>query len=858
MKNPFIMHFESDEERHIFELECAKVDSKRVYFYAGLIFLFQAFLLLYDYLNPGIEFAQVQWLYRIMNTAMAGISLIVIIATALCHRDFEKKYKFFYIILCIYSVLILSDSILDGIIGAYANGHEDLTFFFICLMLTSCVFFINPLIVLIMSALELFVFFIITYKIFPSSYHVYLPYPIFIIFITTTVSYFRAYQMRRILRQKSLIEKMQKQAEMENEMKSVFLANMSHEIRTPMHSIIGMSELAMDFNLPDAQKNTIRQIHSSGVSLLGIINDILDLSKIRSGKMEITCADYDLLKLFYDISNVVLVRLKDKDVELRLEIDPELSAKFHGDDQHIRQIILNLAGNAAKFTEKGHISLRLEKLEKYENRSGYRVSVIDTGVGIRQEDMGKLFDAFKQLNMSMNRTKGGTGLGLNISKNLVQLMDGSIGLESEYGKGSCFYVNLPQERVGQAYCEQAYKTIFDAAPVLSEQPELKLLLVEGLLNKAEYSALFAEEAERVKFLASKANILVVDDNEVNLQIAQGLLKKLGVNAVLAESGFKALELISKKDYDIIFMDHQMPVMDGIETLKRIREMENKDDGGQTPKTSRVVIALSANVSYGSRENFLAAGFNDFLGKPVQGRDFQKMLQKWLPENLIEEVEKNDEGSVPLDTVLIPKDFSEQAQKLHSYNIDVEQAVENAGDFENWFNVTKTFTRLISKNASDIEKDLINGDYKNFTILVHALKSSARIIGAVRLSKSAEELEMLGKDIQAQNGNFEEILGQIQVKTGKMLSEYREFEGILASVLEEPLSSSKEKKLMTVDEFEGIKASILQACDSCDLEKIEKEMEKIKGSYLSQEVNLDIEALTDAIDQIDFEKIKTLI
>ena len=474
------------------------------------------------------------------------------------------------------------------------------------------------------------------------------------------------------------------------------------------------------------------------------------------------------------------------------------------------------------------------------------------------EDMGKLFDAFKQLNMSMNRTKGGTGLGLNISKNLVQLMDGSIGLESEYGKGSCFYVNLPQERVGQASCEQAYKTIFDAAPVLSEQPELKLLLVEGLLNKAEYSALFAEEAERVKFLASKANILVVDDNEVNLQIAQGLLKKLGVNAELAESGFKALELISKKDYDIIFMDHQMPVMDGIETLKRIREMENKDDGGQTPKTSRVVIALSANVSYGSRENFLAAGFNDFLGKPVQGRDFQKMLQKWLPENLIEEVEKNDEGSVPLDTVLIPKDFSEQAQKLHSYNIDVEQAVENAGDFENWFNVTKTFTRLISKNASDIEKDLINGDYKNFTILVHALKSSARIIGADKLSKSAEELEMLGKDIQAQNGNFEEILGQIQVKTGKMLSEYREFEGILASVLEEPLSSSKEKKLMTVDEFEGIKASILQACDSCDLEKIEKEMEKIKGSYLSQEVNLDIEALTDAIDQIDFEKIKTLI
>ena len=560
----------------------------------------------------------------------------------------------------------------------------------------------------------------------------------------------------------------------------------------------------------------------------------------------------------YDISNVVLVRLKDKDVEFRLEIDPELSAKFHGDDQHIRQIILNLAGNAAKFTEKGHISLRLEKLEKYENRSGYRVSVIDTGVGIRQEDMGKLFDAFKQLNMSMNRTKGGTGLGLNISKNLVQLMDGSIGLESEYGKGSCFYVNLPQERVGQASCEQAYKTIFDAAPVLSEQPELKLLLVEGLLNKAEYSALFAEEAERVKFLASKANILVVDDNEVNLQIAQGLLKKLGVNAELAESGFKALELISKKDYDIIFMDHQMPVMDGIETLKRIREIENKDDGGQTPKTSRVVIALSANVSYGSRENFLAAGFNDFLGKPVQGRDFQKMLQKWLPENLIEEVEKNGEGSVPLDTVLIPKDFSEQAQKLHSYNIDVEQAVENAGDFENWFNVTKTFTRLISKNASDIEKDLINGDYKNFTILVHALKSSARIIGADKLSKSAEELEMLGKDIQAQNGNFEEILGQIQVKTGKMLSEYREFEGILASVLEEPLSSSKEKKLMTVDEFEGIKASILQACDSCDLEKIEKEMEKIKGSYLSQEVNLDIEALTDAIDQIDFEKIKTLI
>ncbi|MCR5187643.1 MAG: response regulator [Treponema sp.] len=852
MKNPFVMHFENDEERHRFELECAKIDSKRVYFYAGLIFLFQIFLLIYDYVNPGQEFAQVQWIYRIMNSSMAGVSLLIIIATALFKKNFEKYFKRFYVFLCIYSVIILSDSILDGIVGAYANGNEDLTFFFICLMLTSCVFYINSTIVLIMSLIEYTLFNIVTYKIFPNGSHIYMPYPLFIIFITTTVSYFRAYQMRRLLRQKKTIEDMKKQAEFENEMKSVFLANMSHEIRTPMHSIIGMSELAMDFNLPDAERNTIRQIHSSGVNLLGIINDILDLSKIRSGKMEITKVDYDLLKLFYDIANVVLVRLKNKPVELRLEMDPELSEKFNGDDQHIRQIILNLAGNAAKFTEKGHISLRLEKLEKFENRPGYRASVIDTGVGIRQEDIGKLFGAFKQLDMSMNRTKGGTGLGLNISKNLVELMGGSIGLESEYGKGSCFYVNIPQEVVGQSTCSQAYKTIFDAAPDLEEKTELKLLSVEGLLNKPEYSALFAEEAERVKFLASKAKILVVDDNEVNLQIAQGLLKKLGVNAELAESGFKALDLIAQEDYDIIFMDHQMPVMDGVETLNKIRAQEKKSDGGQTP---RVVIALSANVAYGSRESFLAAGFNDFLGKPVQGKDFQRILQKWLPDHLIEELEKNaDEGSVP---PAIPADFKDQAQKLQSCDIDVEEAIENAGGFENWFKVTQTFTRLISKNASDIENYLNKGDYKNYTILVHALKSSARIIGANKLSKNAEELEMLGKEIQAKISDFEELLGQIQSKTEKMLVKYREFEGILAPVFEGSSSSSELKNTMDLEEFEKIKADILQACDSCDLDFIEKEMEKLKGSLLPQEHKLDLGALADAVDQIDFEKIKEL-
>ena len=396
------------EEKEIFCIESAEINCKRIFTYVTIIAVFEIFLLIFDAIKKDSSYSSVQWAYRILNSVMAFLSISLTAITAWTRNNISKRHKLLTASLCIYSVLILFCSMADSITGIISSGRENLTMFTICLMLISSIFHVNPVVV-ITASLTLFTGFeIFTHSTAFSNHHTYAPYPIFIIFITNSVAIIRERQLLETLRKTLVIKKLQEQAEHENQLKSQFLANMSHEIRTPMNAIVGMSELALDFNLNDSEKNTIRQIRSSGINLVGIINDILDFSKIESGKMEIVPVDYDLVKMMNDIANVCLVRITGKPVELILEIEENLPAVYNGDDMRIRQILINLAGNAAKFTEKGFIKIRTENLRKFKEQDGLRISVIDSGVGIREEDLKKLFSAFQQVDMKMNRTKGGT------------------------------------------------------------------------------------------------------------------------------------------------------------------------------------------------------------------------------------------------------------------------------------------------------------------------------------------------------------------------------------------------------------------------------------------------------------------
>ena len=398
-----------------------------------------------------------------------------------------------------------------------------------------------------------------------------------------------------------LAEESRRLAEEASMSKSNFLANMSHEIRTPMNAIIGMADILLhDGNVPDEAQNQLLNIKSASDGLLGIINDILDLSKIESGKFDLILDTYSVPSLINDISTIIKVRLQESAITLRIDVDPKTPNKLYGDEVRVRQIIMNVLGNAVKYTQKGTIDF-IVKYEIEEDSCILKIDVKDTGIGIKEEDIDTIFGVFNQVDTRKNRNIQGTGLGLAISRDLARMMDGDITVDSVYGEGSTFHICIKQK------CDK-YTEIGDKAATA--------------LNNLSYHKMKSEDEWTIVPRPDK-RILVVDDVQVNLMVAKGIMKPYGMVVDTASSGAKAIELVQQNDYDAVFMDHMMPEMDGVDATRIIRSL----DGNKYKEL--VIIALTANAVAGTKEMLMAEGMQDFIAKPIDKKELNTIIEKWL-------------------------------------------------------------------------------------------------------------------------------------------------------------------------------------------------------------------------------------
>lgn len=395
-------------------------------------------------------------------------------------------------------------------------------------------------------------------------------------------------------------EKEKQQAVLSNEAKGKFLANMSHEIRTPINAVLGMDAMILRESTEENVKEYAINIQNAGQTLLSLVNDILDFSKIESGRMEIIPVEYDFSSMIQDAINMIVMKAENKGLEMKVSVDSAIPHRLLGDEVRIRQVLVNLLSNAVKYTKEGSIGLKVTG-DVVENEVNLHFAIEDTGIGIKQEDIAKLFTRFERIEEERNRNIEGTGLGISISRQLLKLMDSDLRVKSEYGKGSCFSFRLKQ-------------WIVNSEPIGELEERIKH-------RSPEYRY-------RESFTAPKAHILVVDDNAMNRKVFTGLLKRTRVKIEEADSGSACLELVGKQHYDLIFLDHMMPQMDGIETLHHMKEMK-ENLSADTP-----VIALTANAIQGAREMYLQEGFKEFLAKPIQPDQLEKMIVSLLPEELI--------------------------------------------------------------------------------------------------------------------------------------------------------------------------------------------------------------------------------
>jgi len=723
-----------------------------------------------------------------------------------------------------------------------------------------------------------------------------------------------------------------------NKAKSAFLANMSHEIRTPMNAIIGMSEIILQKDTPNDIKDNVINIRNSGKGLLTIINDILDLSKIESGKFEIIKDEYMMPSLINDIVNIISVRLADKPIEFIVNVDPAMPNNLIGDEIRLKQILINILGNSVKFTQKGFIKLSMNY--KQEQEDFYLIMKIeDSGIGIKQEDINNLFGAFNQVDTRKNRNIQGTGLGLAISKNLAELMDGNIDIESEYGKGTTFIITVKQQikdyrpiaeiknkeaehiiiyeenesfresftytldklsvkyslcfdeiSLREAVSKNNITYIFARKYVISQiqdiikeyniNPKILVLLnMNDALGSARnfnevYLPLFCiqvadiinDEMREFQYKQTGINeeqiipmpfakILIVDDNEVNLQVAKGLMNPYEMEIECAISGQEAINKMKTSKYDLVFMDHMMPGMDGVDTTKLIRNLE----GNYYKEVP--IVALTANALSEAREMFLSQDFNDFLAKPIELSKLNFILKKWilsryseanymkdsaiLDNSKLDDIEENlesnkfEENQIGIDIEKIMDIKMEENVDVVNFEVKgIELAVglnNVGGNMEVYTSILETYYKETNSKINDLYETIKNKDIQLFITYIHGLKSSSGSIGAEEISNLAKRLEFAGKgnDLEYINNHIDEfadktlrILENIDIFIKK--KNHKEEQGLLKDIEENKIFTEK-KVIVPIDK--EILMKLEEAFNEVRLEDVEDLLrEIIKQNY----------------------------
>jgi signal transduction histidine kinase/response regulator of citrate/malate metabolism len=599
----------------------------------------------------------------------------------------------------------------------------------------------------------------------------------------------------------SELEKQKEIADEANKAKSQFLANMSHEIRTPINAVLGMDEMILRESSEEGIRAYASDIKNAGKTLLSLVNDILDFSKIEEGRMEIIPTRYELSSVINDLVNMIRARADKKGLGLNVNVDPTIPHMLFGDEIRLKQIVINLLTNAVKYTEKGEVTLdvNFEKLSDQEIGLSFKVS--DTGIGMKEEDMEKLFSPFSRIEEKRNRSIEGTGLGMSIVKQLLSLMDSKLDVKSVYGEGSQFAFTVKQ-------------TVIKWEPIGD--------FSDGFGNVDSENTVYKE-----LFHAPDAHILVVDDTEMNLTVIENLLKSTKINIDTACSGEEAIAKDATNDYDIIFVDHMMPKMDGIETLKHLKE--------QSPDKKTVYIALTANAVSGARDMYLEAGFCDYLSKPVDGRKLEEMLKEYLPKEKVLNAEGFEET--------VHEDIALPEELKNVEGLDIEKGLTNCGNVESYLSVVDVFAKTSSFKADEIEKLYKDKDYDTYTIKVHALKSSARIIGADELSELARSLEEAGK------GKDLEYIGQ---NTAKLLADYRKLGTSLLGDKGEDLLKEI-TPAMRNEAFETIK----EITESMDFGMMEQVLNDIKGYRLESDDQKAIDSISEKLFSLDWDAIKEI-
>ena len=631
--------------------------------------------------------------------------------------------------------------------------------------------------------------------------------------ISERVEEYRRASLESLRREKEAAEKA-------SQAKSEFLSNMSHEIRTPINAVLGMNELILRECDDDNILSYAENVRSSGNTLLGLINDILDFSKIEAGKIEIIPVEYDLSSTLNDMVIMIHNRSDDKGLTFNVDFDQNIPKQLFGDEVRIKQVITNILTNAVKYTETGSVtfSVGFDPCDDDPESIVMHVKVKDTGIGIKPEDMEKLFSKFERIEEKRNRNIEGTGLGMTITKNLLDMMGSSLQVESTYGVGTTFFFDLRQK-------------VVKWEPLGDYRTSVHMLLKEHKKYKE-------------KFTAPEATVLVVDDNPMNLMVFKSLLKRTKIIIETANSGDEALAMAQSKMYDMIFLDHMMPGKDGIETLHELRA---QTDG---PNEATVTVCLTANAISGAREQYLAAGFNNYLTKPIHPGKLEDMLMTYLPGDKIhisgeDDINNDEEEQGDIPAILAPL----QGQEW----IDLAKGISNSGDTEAYLPLLKIFYESLDEDAALLDGFYADGNFKDYTIQVHAMKSSVRLIGATALAEEAQLLENAGKagDIDYINQHHEGFI-----------TTYRSFKEPLFQVFgndeleevddNEEMPEADSELMDTV--FEGIKEAA-EANDSDGIMEIFAEIEGYRIPDADAELYHNLQMATE---KSDFDAIISLL